>query len=323
MATTVKIGDITVGMQGFGCMGISAFYGNPMKDADGAAVVESVFKAEPEMIHFDTAEIYRSTYPQSADGPDTKWNEVAVGIGVKAIGSDKVTVATKFMPGCWEQKTDLETVEKSLDASLARLGMDCVDVYYCHRMAPQGPEEFMASAKALIAKGKIKQVGLSECSADQIRKAHAVHPVAVVQLEWSIVSRSIEEKIVPVCKELGITIVAYSPLSRNLLTDTSGEGAATNFKGSLPRFQGENLEKNKLMIEKVKAMGAAKKVTVAQLSLAWLYYKAAKLGVSVLPIPGTTKVPHFVENFAATKISLTDEEAAALEAVAAEVNPTP
>ena len=152
---------------------------------------------------------------QGPPTPDTKYNECQLGNFLKTIDRSKVTVATKMIPSqLWDGKTDPETVEKAVDASLERLGTDYIDLYYLHRLPPQGACEFVESCKPLIAKGKIKAVGISEASAANIRAAHAVLPLEAVQMEWSLLTRNIEPEIVPVCKELGITIVCYSPLCR-------------------------------------------------------------------------------------------------------------
>jgi len=195
-----------------------------------------------------------------------------------------------------------------------------VDIYYLHRL-PSNHDVvgFMTAMKAAVAAGKVRAVGLSEASASKIREAHALHPVKYIQQEWSLMTRNLEDAIVPTCAELGITVVAYSPLSRNLLAGITTEPPA-DWRASQPRYSPENLARNLRLVADVQAVAQAKNCTAAQLSLKWLFQKAKALGVAVIPIPGTTKLQHAKDNAAAEAITdLTEEEMAKLETIAAAV----
>jgi len=290
-------------------------YGAPMSEEASVELLTAVAAAGYK--HFDTSEIYASTFPQP-HSEATVFGEVLMGKWLATVDRSSVSIATKCNPSAlWGGKTDAATVAAMVEASLARLGTDYIDLYYLHRLPPQGPEEFFESMKPLIASGKVRAVGISEASPENLRKAHAVMPLAAAQYEWSLLTRELEKDIIPVCAELGIVLVAYSPLSRNLLA-----GAATadtiggTFRAGQPRFQGDNLEANQKLVKVVAGLAEAKGVTPATLSLAWVLHKAAELGVEVLPIPGTTKAPHAAENIRAQDVSLSSEDMAALEALA-------
>ncbi|PIN07677.1 Perakine reductase [Handroanthus impetiginosus] len=207
-------------------------------------------------------------------------------------------------------------VRAACEASLKRLDIDCIDLYYAHRIDTRVPIEVtMGELKKLVEEGKIKYVGLSEASASTIRRAHAVHPLTAVQKEWSLWSRDLENEIVPTCRELGIGIVPYSPLGRgffssgaNLMQNLSEGDSRKNF----PRFQAENLEKNKLVFERVNEVAARKGCTPPQLALAWVHHQ----GDDVCPIPGTTKIENLNQNIGALSVKLTPEEMAELESYA-------
>lgn len=271
--------------------------------------------------HFDTAEIYRSGNPFAPDA-DTIYNETVVGKFLCTLPRDSFTIATKCMPllSFYNNEYDLKTMEASLDASLARLGLTYVDLYYCHRM-PKTLEkltQWMTSVKALVLKGKVKYIGLSEAGPAFLRAAHAIHPIACVQQEWSLATRNIEDSLVPVCAELNIGIVAYSPLARNLLANTEGK-VPTDWRASNPRFKAENFERNKSLALQITELGASKGASAAQLSLAWLYHRAAQLGVNVVPIPGTTKVGNALSNIASIGLTLDNVDMTALEELGASV----
>mmetsp|Transcript_22138 Transcript_22138/g.55814 ORF Transcript_22138/g.55814 Transcript_22138/m.55814 type:complete len:324 (-) Transcript_22138:960-1931(-) len=302
--------------QGFGCMGITAFYGAPLDEAAGVALLKDVL-AEG-VTHFDTAEMYRSSF-KPAD-PDCKYNEHVVGAFAKEVGRDKVFIATKLMPSMHGgDDMTVETASASLNASLERLGTDYVDLWYLHRLpSNHDVTVFMNAAKAAVAAGKVKAIGLSEASAPKIREAHAIAPVSFIQQEWSLLTRNLEELVLPTAKELGITVVAYSPLARNLLASVPTE-PPTDWRAGLPRYSAEALAKNAELHAKVVDMAQAKGCSAAQLSLAWLYAKAMALGVDVIPIPGTTNIAHARENIAAESIILTPEEMVALEEIGATV----
>lgn len=223
------------------------------------------------MNFFDTAWIYQSF---GAGGGDNVTNEEVLGRAIKRHGRDKFIIATKFGIGMgptgmiFSGKPDF--VRAQLNDSLTRLGVSCIDLYYMHRMDPSTPiEETMVCLKELIAEGKIKYIGLSECTPDELRRAHAVHPVSAIQMEWSLNTRDLETSIIPVARELGVGIVAYSPLGRGLLAGTMHDKLDPNdWRRKQPRFKGENLANNEAT--SFYAYAAKKGVTPAQLALAWV-----------------------------------------------------
>jgi aryl-alcohol dehydrogenase-like predicted oxidoreductase len=310
---TLFSGDI-----GFGCMGITAFYGAPMEEAAATELLASVY--ELGYRHFDTAEIYKTGNPFS-DDDGGEFNEVVCGKFFATVPRESFTVATKIHPGKHKGKTDYATVKAALLKSLARLKLDYVDLYYCHRIpSKSGALEFMASCKRLVEEGLIRHVGLSEICGAWLREAHAVHPVAAVEQEWSLLTRgAVESELAPVCAELGVTIVAYSPLARNMLCAPTVADVSADWRAQLPRFMPENAAANAALMVEVGACAAAHGCTAAQLSLAWLLARAAQLGVRCFPIPGTTKQAHAAENVAGAKVTLTETELALLETFAARV----
>eukprot|EP00850_Spirogloea_muscicola_P010610 SM000063S20000 [mRNA] locus=s63:194842:197291:+ [translate_table: standard] len=248
----------------------------------------------------DTSDVY---------GPHT--NERLLGGALKGI-RDQVQLATKFAIHMDDQgnrsiKGSPEYVRSACLASLERLQTDYVDLYYQHRVDVTVPiEATMGELKKLVEEGKIRHIGLSEASASTIRRAHAVHPITAVQLEWSLWSRDIEDEIVPTCRELGIGIVPYSPLGRGFFSGKAihEQFQEGDFRKANPRFQGENLEKNKLMYEKVAEFAARKGCTPGQLALAWVLAQ----GEDVVPIPGTTRLKNLEENLGALQVKFTPEE---------------
>ncbi|CAM0908347.1 unnamed protein product [Alopecurus aequalis] len=302
----MKLGSqgLVVSAQGLGCMGMSIAYGERKPEPDMIALLHHAVAAGVTFL--DTSDFY---------GPHT--NEALHG-GVR----EKVELATKFgivfgADGKREIHGHPAYVRAACEGSLARLGVDCIDLYYQHRIDKSVPVEItMGEVKKLVEEGKVKYVGLSEASASTIRRAHAVHPITAIQLEWSLWSRDIEEDIVPTCRELGIGIVAYSPLGRGFLSsgpklmDTLRDD---DFRKSLPRFQPENMEKNAAIFERVSEMAARKGCTSSQLALAWVHHQ----GNDVCPIPGTTKIENFNQNVRALSVKLTPEEMAELESYAA------
>uniref|UniRef100_A0A2N9GPX5 NADP-dependent oxidoreductase domain-containing protein n=1 Tax=Fagus sylvatica TaxID=28930 RepID=A0A2N9GPX5_FAGSY len=207
---------------------------------------------------------------------------------------------------------------KSSSESLKRLDIHYIDLYYQHRVDNRIPIEVtIGELKKLVEEGKIKYIGLSEASASTIRRAHAVHPITVVQLEWSLWSRDVEEKIIPTCRELGIGIVAYNPLGQGFFSSSHKfieNLSDDDYRKFLPRFQPENLEHNKTIFERVNEMAARKGCTPSQLALAWVHHQ----GKDVCPIPGTTKIENFNQNIGALSVELTLEEMAELESFASE-----
>ncbi|GLT37468.1 hypothetical protein SLA2020_181640 [Shorea laevis] len=307
----MKLGSqgLEVSAQGLGCMGLSAFYGAPKPEPDMIALIHHAVNSG--ITFLDTSDVY---------GPHT--NEILLGKALKRGLRDTVELATKFgnifvdVDGKREVRGDPAYVRAACEASLKRLGVDCIDLYYQHRIDTRVPIEVtMGELKKLVEEGKVKYIGVSEASASTIRRAHAVHPITAVQLEWSLWSRDVEEEIVPTCRELGIGIVAYSPLGRGFLS--SGPSLAENLldqdaRRLLPRFQPENLEHNKHLYERVKEMATRKGCTPSQLALAWVHHQ----GNDVCPIPGTTKIENLNQNIGALSVKLTPEEMAEIEVIA-------
>ena len=295
----------TVSAIGLGCMGMSDFYGS-FDDHESLATLKAAVDAGVTL--FDTADIY---------GPFS--NEALVGRGLAAVRDD-VVIATKFgvVRTSAGQAVGLNStpayVRRSCDLSLQRLGVDTIDLYYQHRVDPNTPiEETVGAMAELVAAGKVRHIGLSEAGAGTIRRAHAVHPIAALQVEYSHWSRDIEAEILPTCRELGIGVVAYSPLGRGFLTGalvSTDDLEASDWRRHAPRFAGENLDANLQLIEQVKAIASAKGCTVGQISLAWLLAQ----GDDIVPIPGTKRRKWLAENVAAADIQLTADELAQLDA---------
>jgi aryl-alcohol dehydrogenase-like predicted oxidoreductase len=305
---TRKLGDLTVPALGLGCMGMSAFYGT----ADEGEALATIDRAiELGCTFLDTAEMY---------GPYT--NEELVGRAI-AGRRDDVVVATKFgfrIAPTPENPTNRvldgspANVRRSIEGSLQRLGTDHVDLYYLHRVDPGTPiEETVGAMGELVAEGKVRHIGLSEASADTLRRAHATHPITALQSEWSLWSRDIEDEIVPTARELGIGIVAYSPLGRGFLSGrftSPDELDADDFRRHGPRFQGENLQQNLRLAAKVREIAEEKGCTPGQLALAWVLAQ----GDDVVPIPGTKRRQYLEENLGAADVRLTPEDLARIEA---------
>lgn len=294
---------LEVSAQGLGCMGMSAFYGPPKPDEE---MISLIHHAVSKGVTFlDTSDIY---------GPFT--NEVLVGKAIKGI-RDKVQLATKFgvkfVDGETKTLGDPAYVRAACEASLKRLDVEYIDLYYQHRIDTTVPiEATIGEMKKLVEEGKIKYIGLSEASASTIRRAHAVHPITAVQLEWSLWTRDSEEDIIPTCRELGIGIVPYSPLGRGFLS--SGPKlvenlADTDYRKGTSRFSGENLEKNKAIFERICEIASKKQCSPSQLALAWVHHR----GNDVAPIPGTTKVKNLEDNIGSLSVELTPLELKEIE----------
>ncbi|XP_042515737.1 probable aldo-keto reductase 2 [Macadamia integrifolia] len=304
----MKLGSqgLEVSAQGLGCMGMSAFYGSPKPEEDMIALIHHAINSG--ITFLDTSDVY---------GPHT--NEILLGKALKGK-REEVELATKFgniiSEGKWEIRGDPAYVRAACEDSLKRLQVDCIDLYYQHRVDIRVPIEVtIGEMKKLVEEGKIKYIGLSEASASTIRRAHAVHPITAVQLEWSLWSRDAEEDIIPTCRELGIGIVAYSPLGRGFLSSRLKliESLPTNdSRKNHPRFQPENVEHNKRIFEQVNEIATRKGCTPGQLALAWVHHQ----GSDVCPIPGTTKIENLNQNIGALSVKLTHEEMAELESLA-------
>ena len=304
-----KLGPLTVSALGLGCMGMTHGY---TRTGDEAGALATLARAvELGVTLFDTAEIY---------GPFT--NEILVGKGLKPY-RDRVLIATKFgfrihdgnpndaTAGGTDSRP--EHVREVAEASLKRLGVEVIDLFYQHRVDPDVPIEDTVGAMAdLVREGKVRALGLSEASAETLRRAHAVHPIAAIQSEYSLWSRDPEENgVLETCRELGIGFVPFSPLGRGVLTGAlkTLEGMAENdFRRTLPRFSAENFDANLALVAELEAMAAKKGVEPGQLALAWVLAQ----GDFIVPIPGTTKIANLEKNVAAADIRLSPEELATL-----------
>ncbi|KDP23655.1 hypothetical protein JCGZ_23488 [Jatropha curcas] len=299
----VKLGKhgFEVSKLGFGCMGLSGGYNAPIPEEAGISIIKEAF--ERGITFFDTADVY---------GPHT--NEVLVGKALKQLPREKIQLASKF--GVVLQNSDYrgasvkgnpEYVRACCEASLKRLDVEYIDLYYQHRIDTSvSIEETMGELKKLVEEGKIKYIGLSEASPDTIKRAHAVHPITAVQMEWSLWTRDIEEEIIPLCRELGIGVVPYSPLGRGFFGGRAvveSLPSETRLKNH-PRFTEENIEKNKVFYTRIENLAKKYGCTPAQLALAWVLNQ----GDDVVPIPGTTKVKNLVDNMEALRIKLTKDE---------------
>lgn len=297
--------DLEISAIGLGCMGMSEFYG----ETNEAESLETLEKAlELGLNFYDTADMY---------GPFT--NEELLGKFVKGK-REKVVIATKFGierdPNDWTKRGingKPEYVRKAVEASLQRLGIDEIDLYYQHRVDPNTPiEETVGAMVELVKEGKVKYLGLSEASAETLRRAHSIHPISALQSEYSIWSRDIEGEIFDTCKELNVTLVAYSPLGRGFLTGRykkPSDLSSDDYRHHTPRFQGENFEKNIELANKVEELAQRKGCTSAQLALAWVMKKEK----NIVPIPGTKKVHRLEENLGALNVELTAEDFAEIE----------
>ncbi len=289
---------------GMGVMSITAFYGDPIPDDEAIKLLGEAVDAG--CTFFDTAEAY------VAEDPVTKkllWNEEILGKAVATIGRGRVEIGTKFGgKSAMTGPAKGQHMKEACHAALKRLQTDHIDIYYLHRVDPKVPiEETVETMAELVREGAVMHIGLSEASPEVIRRAHATHPIACVQQEWSLYTRDLEEDIVPVCRELGVGIVPYSPLGRGFLSDdmiTPSKDARQMF----PRLTGEAFEENKLLRQKVEAMAKDKGCHTSQLALAWLWAQGEKFGVEVVPIPGTTKIRNIQSNCSAVDITISETE---------------
>ena len=298
---------LEVSTVGLGCMGLSEFYGPPTPEEEGIRLLREA--VDRGVTHFDTAETY-----------GIGRNETLVG---KALADrrDGLVIATKFGPMRAPDGAGLgvdgspANVRRASAGSLQRLGTSHIDLYYLHRVDPDTPiEETVGAMARLVEDGRVRALGLSEASAATLRRAHAVHPITALQTEYSLFSREVEEEILPTCVELGVSLVAYSPLGRGLLTGSWGGGGKEPGKGDFrevaqPRFQKENLAANLELVEVVKAVAKRHDAAPAQIALAWVLGR----GPHVVAIPGTTKRSHLDGNLAALRVELTKEDLEALD----------
>ncbi|MGH3880580.1 MAG: aldo/keto reductase [Actinophytocola sp.] len=297
-----KLGELEVSALGLGCMGMSEVYG-PVDDTESIGVVHRALDLGVTLL--DTADVY-----------GTGHNEELVGRAI-AGRRDEVVLATKFgireVVGGGEVRVDGSPayVRAAVDASLRRLGVDVIDLYYLHRRDPNTPIEDTVGAMAeQVAAGKVRHLGLSEVSGDTLRRAHAVHPITALQSEFSLFNRAVADDQVPVCRELGIGVVPYSPVGRGLLTgrsfDTFPDG---DFRRGLPQFQGENLARNIALAQRVQGIAKTLDVSPVQVALAWLLAQDEHL----VPIPGTKRVRYLEENVAAADVELSADQLAEID----------
>ncbi|MEU1983492.1 aldo/keto reductase [Nocardia sp. NPDC019395] len=314
-ATPLGSDGIRVGIQGLGCMGMSEFYG-PTDRAESRATLDRALELGVTL--FDTADIYGS-----GD------NEEFLADFVRA-NREQITLATKFAIVRKPDDIHYRGIDNSpgyirgaVDASLRRLGIDTIDLYYMHRRDPAVPiEETVGVMAELVRAGKVRALGLSEVTGDELRAAHAVHPIAAVQSEWSLFSRDVERTAVPAAAELGVTFVPYSPLGRGFLTGSFARADDlndTDFRRHMPRFTGTNAAHNIALLAPVHAIAEDRGITPAQVALAWVHSRAQEHGLPVVPIPGTRKRSRLAENVAAATVGLTSAELGRLEPIAEQV----
>ena len=314
---TRRLGPLSVSELGLGCMGMSHGYGG-QDEALSIAVIHRAVDLGGTL--FDTAEVY---------GPFT--NERLLGRAIKGM-REKVRIATKFgFRIAPEAAADghqrmagndgrPEQAKKVCEESLKRLGVEIIDLFYLHRVDPAVPvEETVGAMGDLVRAGKVRAIGLSEVDAVTIRRAHAVHPLAAVQSEYSLWSREVEAEVLPTMRELGIGFVPFSPLGRGFLAGavaSSADLGENDFRRTLPRFQEEAMAANLRLVARLDALAAARGVSKAQIALAWVLAKSRQFGLDIVPIPGTRKISRLEENVASAAIDLSDADVAAIEAAA-------
>jgi aryl-alcohol dehydrogenase-like predicted oxidoreductase len=309
---TTKLGDLTVSAQGLGCMGMSEWYGAADWDESTATIHAALDRG---VTFLDTADVYGAGH-----------NEVLVGRAI-AHRRNEVQLATKFgidrSGGDGNARVlrgERSYVKRAAEASLLRLGVEVIDLYYLHR-PPQTAEieETVGAMAELVAEGKVRYLGLSEVTSDLLRRAYAVHPITAVQSEYSLWTRDVETTVLDALRELGVGLVPYSPLGRGFLTGTVDVSAlgSNDFRANNPRFA--NAAANQAIADTVRGIATAKGVAASQVALAWVYTQQERLGIPVVPIPGTKRVKWLEQNIGALDVSLTPDELAQLDPLGSQV----
>lgn len=297
---------LEVSRLGFGCMGLAEFYGDALSNKAAEDILDAALARGVNF--FDTADMYGSGRNEEQLAGFLKRNR------------DDVVLATKYAVQRGEDggfagvSNDPAYIKQACEASLKRLGVDVIDLYYMHRRDQSVPvEDSVGAMSELVQEGKVRAIGLSEVSIETLRKAHSIHPIAAIQSEYSIVTREMEDAFIPACRELGVAFVAYSPLGRGLLTgayrskdDFNGDDYRMTMN---PRFADGALEKNLTLVDQLAEIAEAKGASLAQIALAWVLAK----GDDIIPIPGTKKIERLEDNIGALSVSLTDEDIAAIE----------
>jgi aryl-alcohol dehydrogenase-like predicted oxidoreductase len=305
---------LRVSAQGLGCMGMSHGYGTP-DDAESRRVLSRAL--ELGVSFWDTADFYGNGV-----------NEQLLSEQLRDRRAE-ITLATKFgliakpEPGTRAVRGDAAYVKSACDASLGRLGIDVIDLYYMHRVDLTVPiEETVGAMAELVNAGKVRYLGLSEVTASELRRAQAVHPISAVQSEWSLWSRDVEQSVVPACRELGVGFVPYSPLGRGFLTGAlpaPSELPETDVRRQQPRLQADVLEHNRAVVETVAEVAASLSITPSQVALSWLHGCAERWDISVVPIPGTKRVQYLESNVAALGVHLPEAAQRRLDSIAERV----
>jgi aryl-alcohol dehydrogenase-like predicted oxidoreductase len=324
MVATVTLGDgLTVSAMGFGAMVLNPVYGET-NDAEALATLNRCLDLGVTFI--DTANVYGGGENERliAQVLDSRRDEVTLATKF-GIDGNPAARAASGSPGSPSARGDPAYVHQCIDESLQRLNTDLVDLYYMHRRDLSVPiEETVGAMAELVGAGKVRHLGLSEVTADELRAAVAVHPIAAVQSEWSVWSRDVERNVVPAAAELGVGFVPYSPLGRGFLTGTIRSAAdlssPTDFRRRMPRFAEGALDANLSVVDVIESVAAEQGATAAQVALAWLRYRAAELGVASVPIPGTRRAARVEENLGSLSVTLTPEQLVALDAASARVS---